>query len=180
MKTFLLILLATILLLLCSCLKEEDSITGNLPEDYAPGEVAFGLNDSISFIQLADFIYVFNNISIKKVTFFQYYTSVSKDSMPIIKATLEAKSYIRDDAVTIFYIDSIHTVMTEFWVIDFKSEDRSDWKETKELFSLVHLPQKFQLGLLKVEQGTEKEWIKLLSNTKLFRFTELNYIDRTQ
>jgi len=176
MKVFLFTFLTAVML---SCLN-DNSISGISETDYVLGEVTFGLRDSVSLMELADFIYVFNNISIKNVTFFQYYTSVSQDSMPIIKSILEAKSYIRDDAVTISYIESNSKILVKFWVIDFRTEDRSDWKTTKARFSLVHLPQKFQLGLLKVETGTEKEWIHFLSNTNLFRFVELNTIDTIQ
>src|SRR3990172_3378576 len=133
--------------------------------NYVQGEVGFGLKDSVTLEEVADYVYSLNNISI--------------DSMQIIKSTFELKSYIWSGTTKTSYINSESKILIEFWVKNFRAEDLEDWGLLKNRFQLYHSPYYFQLGILKVEVGKEKEWINNLSNSNLFRFVELNGITHT-
>jgi hypothetical protein len=147
--------------------------------EYVEGEIGFGLKDSVTLIELANYIYSLEDIYVNEVVLFQYYTRLPQDSMQIIKSVLESKSYIWDGMVYVSYIEADSSILIEFWIKDFKSGDRQNWIATKERFELIHVPYDFQLGLLKVEIGKEKEWIDKLIQVNLFRFVELNYITHT-
>ena len=170
MKIITLILLITFLF---ACSTDRSPLNTEL--DYVQGEVAFGLIDSITLLELADYIYSLSNISIKQVSSFQYYTNLPQDSMQIIKSALESKSYVWDGMINIWYDQTSSKIMIDVWIRDFKSEDREDWELTKERFSFTHIPGNFQVGLLKVKNGREKEWIKILSNSGMFRYLEVNH-----
>lgn len=144
---------------------------------YVQGEVSFGLKDSVTLMELADYIYSLDNIFIKDVASFQYYTILPEDSMQIIKSRLEAEPYIWDENVNVSYNETDSKILIDFWIKDFKSENIQDWASLKARFSLIHIPYYFQLGLLKVEIGKEEEWINNLVDVNLFRFVELNHID---
>lgn len=161
------------------CSTDNSSINGNSEISYVQGEVSFGLKDSVTLIDLANYIYSLDSISIKEVVSFRYYTFLSWDSMQTIKSTLESKAYIWSGMVNTSYIESDSKILIKFWIKDFKSENREDWLSLKGRFSLIHSPSNYQLGLLKVEIGKEKEWLNLLLNTNLFQFVELNFIDHT-
>jgi hypothetical protein len=171
-----------ILLVGCSENKssDTDNLIGNTPTDeYAPGEVAFGLQDTVSLEHFAAYIYSLSNISIDEIVFFQYSSSLSQDSVQILKSVLESKPYIDSRSTRISHIGNETEIIVELWIKDFKSEYQSDWLFTINQFKLSHYPNHFQGGILKVEVGKEKEWIDYLSKNELFRYVEPNYIIRT-
>jgi len=147
--------------------------------NYVQGEVGFGLKDSVTLEEVADYVYSLNNISIDNIVSFQYKSDLSQDSMQIIKSTFELKSYIWSGTTKTSYLNSESKILIEFWVKNFRAEDLEDWGLLKNRFQLYHSPYYFQLGILKVEVGKEKEWINNLSNSNLFRFVELNGITHT-
>lgn len=171
------ILFTIIILIFIGCSKDNAPFETE-PLDYMPGEVAFGLRDSVSLSQLADYVYALEKISIKSVVSFIYRSRLSQDSLSALRTALEAKTYIENGTLRLVFSLPDSVAEVEFWIKDFKNEDRADWRVTVNRFRLQHYPQRYQLGVLKVEIGTEEEWIKELQNTNLFRFVELNYISR--
>jgi len=158
---------------------ENGFLINNPPADeYASGDVAFGLQDTVSLEYFAAYIYSLSNISIDEIVFFQYSSFLSQDSIQILKSVLESKPYIDSRSHHIFYIQNGTEIIVEFCIKNFKSEHQSDWDSVIDQFNLSHYPNYFQLGILKVEVGKEKEWIDYLSDNELFRFVELNYIGR--
>ncbi|OIP57078.1 MAG: hypothetical protein AUK34_10265 [Ignavibacteria bacterium CG2_30_36_16] len=144
--------------------------------DYVQGEVAFGLKDSVTLEEVANCVYSLDNISIDNIVSFQYKSNLPQDSMQVIKTIFESKSYIWGGTTKTSYSNSESKILVEFWVKSFKAEDIENWNLLKNRFRLNHSPYYFQLGILKVEVGKEKEWINNLSNSNLFRFVELNGI----
>ena len=177
MKSIIFLFLA-ILLVGCSENKSSDTdnlITNTPTNEYAPGEVAFGLQDTVSLEHFAAYIYSLSDISIDEIVFFQYSSFLSPDSVQILKSALESKPYIDSNSVSITYTNGTE-IIVKFWIKDFKSGYQSDWLSTMNQFNLAHYPNYFQAGILKVEVGKEKEWINYLSNEEIFRFVEPNYI----
>jgi hypothetical protein len=144
--------------------------------NYVQGEVGFGLKDNVDLEEIADYVYSLNNISIDEIVSFQYISNLSQDSVQIIKTTFESKQFIWSGTTKTSYLNSESKILVEFWVKNFRAEDRKDWEILKKRFQLYHSPYNFQLGILKVEVGKEKEWIDILSKSNLFRFVELNVI----
>lgn len=153
--------------------------TGNKSLNYVQGQVGFALKDSVTLKEAADYIYSQKNISINEIVSFQYESNLPQDSIQTIKAVFESKPYIWSGKTKISYITGESKILVEFWIKNFRVEDIKDWQLLKNRFGLYHLPYYFQLGLLKVEVGRENEWINVLSNSNLFRFVELNYIEHT-
>ncbi|VAX27520.1 hypothetical protein MNBD_IGNAVI01-1402 [hydrothermal vent metagenome] len=175
--------LVSFLIVLCifiSCSDDKD-ITSyeSQPINYVQGQVVFGLKDSVTLINIADYIYSLDNISIIEIVSFQYISSLPIDSIQIINTTFESKSYIWEGTTRTSYIDNETKIFVEFWIKDFTEEDIMDWKLLKERFQLNHSPYYFQSGVLNVEVGKEKEWVSNLSNLDLFRYVELNGITHT-
>ncbi|RMG27386.1 MAG: hypothetical protein D6732_20115 [Methanobacteriota archaeon] len=156
---------------------QEKAHNGNTDSDYVPGEIAVGIKDSVSLLQFADYIYSFEHISIKEIVYYVYSSSLPKDSMMVIKNTLLTKSYIWDDGqLQLSYSNERNRILIKIWFRNFRSEDRDDWRELKERFSLTHEPFAYQTSLLQVEERTEQEWIGILSQSDFCRYVELNYI----
>lgn len=177
-----LVILFGMLILLVGCSGDDKSniINPENPEiEYVQGEVVVALKDSVSLEQFANFVYSLNNISIRNIVSFQYYSTLPKDSMQTIKSNLESRKYITPGSVNVYYIESESKILVEFWVAEFSYDDIKDWELIRTQLHLFHSPNKFQLGLLKVEIRKEKEWINILSNYDLFRYVELNYIMHT-
>ena len=176
MKIFLFIVLIA---LFSSCSKPNNT---NIVEpinhqaNYVKGEVAFGLRDSVSLEIFANYIYSFDNISIKEITFFQYYSIFPRDSLHLIKSVLESKNYIKSRTVNVFYKSNESKIVAKFWINNFSKDDIKDWTLLKSQLHFVHLPNKYQDGLLKTPIGKEKEWMNFLLKSNLFSFVELNYI----
>ncbi|MGD9897920.1 MAG: hypothetical protein AB7T22_02220 [Calditrichaceae bacterium] len=145
-------------------------------QEYVEGEVVFGLQDSVSLEELADYVYTLDNISISDVVSFQYDSDLPQDSMETIKSVLEAQSYFWSGTVKTSWLETGSKILVEFWIRDFTSEDRKNWASLIERFHLSHLSYRFQAGLFDVETGKEKEWITILSDNIIFRFVELNTI----
>jgi hypothetical protein len=144
--------------------------------NYVQGEVGFGLKDSVSLNEVADYIYSLKNISINNIVAFQYKSNLPQDSMQTIKTSFESKPYVWSGTTHTSYLNGESKILVEFWVKNFRAEDIEDWDLLKKRFQLYHSPYNFQLGILKVEVGKENEWINNLSNSNLFRFVELNAI----
>lgn len=161
-----------------SCSDKKD-ITNPESEslDYVQGEVGFGLKDSISLEEVANYVYSLDNISIDNIVSFQYKSNFPQDSMQVINTIFESKSYIWSGTTKTSYLSDESKILLEFWIKNFRAEDIEDWELLKKRFQLNHSPYYFQLGILKVEIGKEKEWINNLSNSDLFRFVELNGIN---
>ena len=173
-----LILVSIVLLVFIGCSDKGIIIDPFFGQNYYPGDVVFGLKDSVSLDEFANYIYSLNNIFIGKVSRLRYKTEFPQDSLQIIKSELESKLYIRSDVSKVTFLNDESKILVEFRVKNFGAEDIKDWESLTERFQLQHSPQMFQLGILKVEVGKETEWINYLSNSKLFRFVELNYIMR--
>jgi hypothetical protein len=156
--------------------KKEITNPGSESLDYVQGDVAFGLKDSVTLEEVANYVYSLDNISVDNIASFQYKSDLPQDSMQVIKAIFESKSYIWSGTAKISYLDDESKILIEFWVKSFNAENIKDWNLLKNRFRLNHSPYYFQLGILKVEVGKEKEWINILSNSNLFRFVELNGI----
>jgi len=174
--------LVLLIIFLSGCSKNNNSnITGpeNPTLNYAQGEVSFGLKDSVSLEEVANYIYSFNNISIGEIVFFQYYSNFPHDSIQSIKSSLESKNYINSETLTITYDNNESRIVVKFWIKNFRKDDIKNWELLKTQFHLVHLPNEYQSGLLIIPIGKEKEWVNILSNSNLFRFVELNYITHT-
>ncbi|MGD9489015.1 MAG: hypothetical protein AB7W47_13395 [Calditrichaceae bacterium] len=169
MKLITLIILSVIFIG-CSNTTESPS-----PE-YVEGDVVFGLQDSVSLEELADYVYTLDNISISDVVSFQYDSDLPQDSMETIQSVLEAQSYFRSGTVKTSWLETDSKILVEFCIQDFESEDRNDWALQTERFHLTHSPYKYQVGLFKVDKGKERDWIDVLSETLLFRYVELNTI----
>ena len=179
MKNIISILLA-ILLFGCSEKKSsENNLVTNYTEEFAPGEVAFGIKDAVSLESFAAYIYSLNDITINSVVFFEYSLILPQDSIQILKSLLESKRYIDSGSVSFSYLEEEQKTIVKFWIGKFSSEDQSDWQSIVKQFNLSHYPNYFQSGILKVEVGKEKEWINYLSDKGLFRFVELNYVTHT-
>ena len=145
---------------------------------YAPGQVAFELQDTVSLEYFAAYIYSLSDIFIDKIVSFEYTCSLSQDSVKILKSVLESKSYIDGRSGRISYIENGTEIIVRFWIRDFRSEYQSDWLSTINQFNLTHYPNHFPHGILKVESGKEKEWIDYFSTNEVFRFVKPNYIIR--
>ena len=165
-----------LMIIFTGCQKDLFPVGAEEKINYAQGEVSFGLKDSVSLLQLADFVYSMENISIKSMVSLQYSSSFPPDSGFVIKNALESKPYIRNGTVRPLFTLPDSVLIFDFWTGEFRAEDRDDWYATKERFKLHHVPYNFQTGLLKVDIGREKAWVKRLSKVSLFRFVELNYI----
>ena len=152
---------------------------GSQSSDYVQGEVAFGLNDTVTLEEIADYIYSLNNISIESIVSFEYLSNLPQDSIQSIKTTFDSKSYIWSATTNVSWQNNESKILVKFWVKEFRALDRVDWQLLRQRFQLNHLPYYFQLGILKVEVGKENEWISILSASNLFRFVELNYITHT-
>lgn len=148
----------------------------NHPNDYVKGDVVFGLRDSVSLTNFANYIYSFKNISIKEITFLQYYSNFPHDSLEAIRSALEAKNYIKPNKVNVFYKSAESRIVAEFWINSFSKDEIKDWTLLKSHFHLIHIPNKYQSGLLKTPVGQEKKWMDILLKSNLFRFVELNSI----
>lgn len=179
MKNIILILLVIILFGCSEKKSSENNLVTNPSEEFAPGEVAFGINDTVSLEGFAAYIYSLSEITINSVVFFEYSLNLPQDSIQILKSLLESKHYIDSGSVSISYIEEGQKTIIKFWIGKFSSEDQSDWQSVVEQFNLSHYPNYFQLGILKVKIGKEKEWINYLSDKELFRFVELNYVTHT-
>lgn len=166
-----------VLFVFVSC-SDKKEITSPESEslNYVKGEVGFGLKDSVTLNEVADYIYSLKNISIDNIVAFQYKSNLPQDSMQTIKSTFESKPYVWSGTIQTSYLNSESEVLVEFWIKNFRAEDIEDWELLKKRFQLYHSPYNSQLGILKVEVGKEKEWINNLSNSNLFRFVELNAI----
>ena len=176
MKNIISILLAIILFGCSEKQNSENNLLTNPSEEFAPGEVAFGIKDTVSLERFATYIYSLNDITINSVVIFEYSFNLQQDSLQILKSLLESKNYIDSGTVSFSSIEEEQKTIVKFWIGKFNSEDQSDWLSIVEQFSLSHYPNYFQSGILKVEVGEEKEWISYLSDKELFRFVELNYI----
>ncbi|MBZ0181575.1 MAG: hypothetical protein K8F60_03900 [Melioribacteraceae bacterium] len=176
MKNIILILLALILFGCSEKKNSENNLVTNPSEEFAPGEVAFGIKDSVSLERFAAYIYSLNDITINSVVFFEYSLNLPQDSIQILKSLLESKQYIDSGSVSVSYIEEAQKTILKFSIGKFNSEDQSDWQSLVKQFNLSHYPNYFQLGILKVRVGKEKEWINYLSDKELFRFVELNYV----
>jgi len=169
-----------ILCIFISCSDEKDITSHeNEPINYVQGQVVFGLQDSITLINIADYIYSLDNISIFEIVSFQYTSNLPIDSIQIINTTFESKSYVWDGTTKTSYINNEAKILVEFWIKGFTEENIKDWKLLEERFQLNHSPYYFQSGTLNVEVGKEKEWLDNLSNSDLFRYVELNGITHT-
>jgi hypothetical protein len=176
MKYIIIFFLAFILFGCSEKKNSENNLLTNPSEEFAPGEVAFGIKDSVSLERFAAYIYSLNDITINSVVFFEYSFNLPQDSLQILKSLLESKQYIDSGTVSFSFIEEEQKSIIKFWIGKFTSEDQSDWLSIVEQFSLSHNPNYFQSGILKVKVGEEKEWINYLSSKELFRFVELNYI----
>ena len=117
MKSIIFLFLA-ILLVGCSENKSSDTdnlITNTPTNEYAPGEVAFGLQDTVSLEHFAAYIYSLSDISIDEIVFFQYSSFLSPDSVQILKSALESKPYIDSNSVSITYTNGTE-IIVKFWI----------------------------------------------------------------
>lgn len=179
MKNIILFLLV-ITLFGCSEKKSsENNLVTNPSEEFAPGEIAFGIKDTVSLESFAAYIYSLNDIAINAIVFFEYSLNLPQDSIQILRSELESKHYIDSSSVRISYLGEEQKTILEFSIGKFSSEDQADWQSLVEQFNLSHYPNYFQLGILKVKVGKEKEWVNYLSDKELFRFVELNYVTHT-
>ena len=179
MKSIILFFLVIILFGCSEKKSSENDFLTNPKEEFAPGEVAFGIKDTVSLESFATYIYSLNNIYIKSIVFFEYSLNLPQDSIRILKSVLKSKQYIDSGSVSILNIEEGQKTIIRFWISNFNPEDLSDWQIILKQFNLSHYPNYFQTGLLKVEVGKEKEWINYLSDKELFRFVELNYVTHT-
>ena len=164
------IVFVIVLFVFIGCSNKGDITSIGFQQLYSPGDVVFGLEDSVSLDEFANYIYSLNNIFIGEVSRFRYKTEFPQDSLQIIKSVLESKLYIRSYVTKVTFLNDESKILVEFRVKNFGAEDIKDWESLTERFQLQHSPQMFQLGILKVEVGKENDWADYLSNSKLFRF----------
>ena len=145
-------------------------------EDYYKGKVAVLLEDSTSIEDVNNLLSSFDYISIDRINSFQYYSDFPIDSAQTILLAFESKQYLQNTTTDVVNINGQSKLLIDFWLTNFTSEDIQDWSKTKTRFKLTHNPHYGQIGTLGVEEGQEKEWVNILSNSKLFKVVELDYI----
>ena len=162
--------LFVILIFMTGCIFESDDT------EYVSGQVVAGIRNNVSLETLADYIYTLENVSIKSVAKFQYYSTLAQDSLLAIQQAFESKSYIDTRTINIVYNEDEDRLDIDFWVNDFCNEDRSDWTSLINRFDLQHISFDFQGGLFSVEIGKEKSCITKFLLSGYFKFAELNYV----
>ncbi len=178
MKIILIVIFA---ILLFGCSNKNNNVTGieSTSPNYVQGEVVAALIDSVTLDEFADYIYSLKDISINDIVFYNYYSTFPRDSLQIINSTFKLKAYISEGETITTYLDSLSEIRIKFWIKNFNSNDIRDWKTLKERFQLVHIPDPSQLSLLNVTPGKEKEWLNILSNSKLIKNVSLVGITHT-
>lgn len=161
------------LLTLNNCTKISGPETDN---NFVEGEILFSPNELVPLENLLssleeynkkiELIYLYNyEYLIENPTFNQeYYLNI-----------IDSKEYLKKGNL----VSTVNTLGTKmkfkirFFEID--NEKIMDWTETRDKLNLIHVHNGFEYGKLKVEIGTEIEWVEILSSNPHLKTVQLNH-----
>ncbi len=161
------------LLILNNCTKTSESETET---NFVKGEILFSPNELVPMENLLnslaeynkkiELIYLYNyEYLIENPTFNQeYYSNI-----------IDSKEYLKKGNL----VSTVNTLGTDmkfkirFFEID--NERIMDWIETRNELNLIQMKDGFEYGKLKVEIGTEIEWVEILNSNPQLKSVQLNH-----
>jgi hypothetical protein len=167
------IILAVIFFMGC----KKNNSTDTACREFVKGDIIVGIDSTVQLEQLFGFVNPLN-LYIDELMGYHYTTTISKDSIPYIKAILNSKPYINSRqfsaSVRAHYQTQIVRNTTMLW--DMTPANQQDYIQTLNTLFMTDELSTTKCMLLKVPVGQEQYWIDIFNSFSWVSWTEVNCI----
>ena len=162
------------LLVLSNCSKNEESEPEN---DFVAGEVLITPKDSIPLENLFNSLNAYNeDFEIVYLYKYEYLIDNPTFNKEHYSDIIASKEYLKNGNL-VSTVNQLETKM-KFTIrfFNMNNEKVIDWVNSQNEMNLKLIESSFMLGLLKVEDGAETDWVEKLSSNPHIKFAQLNHI----
>jgi hypothetical protein len=164
-----------IAVLALSC--KKNNTENKVERDFVKGDVLVGIDSTLKLERLFAYVNPLN-VTIDHITGYVYTTTMTKDSIPFIKATLNSKSYVntRGFSATVWphYQTDIVYNTTNLWNMTLANQQ--DYIQTKKFLKMTDKPSSTKYMLIKVPIGQEIYWKNKFKTFSWVQWADLNEI----
>lgn len=170
---FLVLVVATLLL---SCDDNDVKKDKKSGDEYVPGDVIIGIKSDVSIDAVFDLMNE-EGVTIDQMSGFFNFSTFPNDSLAYVIAQLKDKPYLNERGFSggAAYISAVdHRITVTQFLFEMDVNAQQDWLTTLHLLKLEDLGNDTKNLLIKVEPGTEEQWINHFKEHPFVKWAEFN------